>query len=134
MCMNRNGAIRVILFLCVTGLFFTTCIYHKGEEPAPINPKVSYTLNVKPIIVANCYTCHTDTSTNPDRPGYAFFNHFDQLQAVALRHSTVNPNYTVLIARLKHIESPGMPFKRDPLPDSLIQIIVDWVLLGAPEN
>ena len=132
--MSEHTTMRSFLFLCVACLFFTRCSYNKGDAPEPVKPNVSYTFDVKPIIVANCYTCHTDTSTNPDSPGHTFFNHFNELQHEALKPSNANSSYTVLIARLKHIESPGMPYKRDPLSDSLIQVIQDWVLIGAPEN
>jgi len=132
--MDKSTFGYVLLFLGITFLLFTACSYHKADDPGPVNPAVSYALDVKPIIVANCYTCHTDTSTNPDKPGFAFFNHFNELQYLALKPSAANSNYTILIARLKHIESPGMPFQRDPLSDSLIQVIQNWVRLGAPEN
>lgn len=132
--MIKNACAWVILLLGLTCLFFAECSYHKSADPAPLNPNVSYTLDVKPILVAQCYTCHTDTSTNPDKPGYAFFNHFNELQYLALKPSAENSNYTILIARLKYIETPGMPYKQKPLPDSLIQVIQNWVRIGAPKN
>ncbi|WP_018343545.1 hypothetical protein [Cytophaga aurantiaca] len=115
-------------------ILLNACTYNKGETPVPVNRDVRYSVDVKPILVTHCFKCHSDTATNPDRPGYAFFNHFDEIQGEALKVSTANPNYTVLIARLKHIESPGMPFQETPLSDSLIQVIQDWVLIGAPNN
>lgn len=132
--MTENKSWMCFLLACTALLIMSNCSYHKGETPVPANPSVSYQKDIKPILITHCYTCHTDTSTNPDRPGYAFFNHFDQLQHEALTHSVVNANYTILIARLKNIESPGMPYKKAPLADSLIQKIQDWVLIGAPEN
>lgn len=130
---NRAPAYGII-FLGLTCWFFLKCTYHKAEEPKPLDSSVSYALDVKPIIIAHCYSCHTDSSTNPDKPGFAFFNHFNELQYLALKPSAANSNYTILIARLKHIESPGMPFQQNPLSDSLIQVIQKWVLIGAPEN
>lgn len=110
------------------------CAYNKGETPVPENNNVRYSADVKPILITHCFKCHSDTATNPDRPGYAFFNDFNDVQTLALKASLADPNYTVLIARLRYIESPGMPFREAPLSDSLIQIIQDWVLLGAPNN
>lgn len=115
-------------------LLLNNCTYNKGETPVPFNKNVRYTVDVKPILITHCFKCHSDTATNPDRPGYAFFNNFNEIQNLALKTSTANPNYTVLIARLRHIESPGMPFQETPLSDSLIQVIQDWVLVGAPNN
>ena len=115
-------------------MFLSGCAYNKGENPVPVNSNVSYKINVKPILVTHCFKCHSDTATNPNRPGYAFFNNFSEVERVAQKTSTANSNYKVLIARLKLIESPGMPFQETPLSDSLIQVIQDWVLIGAPNN
>lgn len=118
------------------GIFvvLNACTYNKGENPIPVNKSVSYLKDVKPILVLRCFKCHTDTATHAQKPGYAFFNNISEIQKYAVRSSASNPNYSVLIARLKQLESPGMPFKETPLSDSLIQIIQDWVLLGAPNN
>jgi hypothetical protein len=137
--LNKNYMKHSNTWLCFFSLlvvFFMiqACAYNKGDTPVPTNPNVSYTMDIKPILIANCYICHTDTSTNPDRNTSVFFNHFNQLQHEATTPSTANSNYTILIARLKHIETPGMPYNRAPLADSLIAKIQDWVLIGAPEN
>lgn len=122
------------IILCAAAmLFLINCSYNSGKEPIPSNPAVSYTLDVKPILITHCYACHTDTSTNADKPGYAFFNYFNELKK-EIKPSAANSNYSILIARLKHIESPGMPYNQAPLSDSLIQVIQDWILIGAPEN
>jgi len=121
--------VSTALFMLLNG-----CAYNKGENPVPVNNNVSYEIDVKPILVTHCFKCHSDTATNPDKPGYALFNNFSEVQRLALKVSTANPNFTVLIARLKNIESPGMPFQEAPLSDSLIQVIQDWVLIGAPNN
>ncbi len=131
---NRSHIYIGTIIVCMLFNVLNGCTYNKGEEPVPFNSNVSYAVDVKPVLITHCYKCHSDTATNPDRPGYAFFNDFDEIQGVALKASTANPNYTVLIARLKHIESPGMPYLQSPLSDSLIQVIQDWVLVGAPNN
>jgi hypothetical protein len=122
------------IFSIVIFIGLNACAYNKGENPAPVNKSVSYLKDVKPILVTHCFKCHTDTSTNPNRPGYAFFNNFSEIQKYALRASISNPNYSVLVARLKHLESPGMPYQEAPMVDTLIQKIQDWVLFGAPNN
>ena len=115
-------------------MLLNACAYNKGEAPVPVNRSVSYALDVKPIIITHCFKCHSDTATNPNRSGSVFFNDFSVVQTLALKQSNADPNYTVLIARLRYIESPGMPFRESPLSDSLIQVIQDWVLIGAPNN
>jgi hypothetical protein len=132
--MENFKKMKFYFLLIVLFMLFNGCAYNKGENPVPVNSNVHYTVDVKPILITHCFKCHSDTATNPDRPGYAFFNNFNDIQHEALKASTANPDYTVLIARLKHIESPGMPFQETPLSDSLIQVIQDWVLIGAPNN
>lgn len=132
--MNNLKKEYYYFFSATLFILLNACAYNKGEAPVPVNSNVRYSIDVKPILITHCFKCHSDTATNPDRPGYAFFNDFSQIHTLAVKASTANPNYTVLIARLKHIESPGMPFQETPLSDSLIQVIQDWVLIGAPNN
>ena len=120
------------LFFCST-LFITSCTYDKGTE-VPFDSNVSYSKDIQPIIENNCYTCHSSTATNPEKPGYAFFDDFDELKRYATKTSTTNVAYTTLQARIRHIESPGMPFNRDPLPEAKILLIENWIKAGAPNN
>ena len=110
------------------------CTYDKALDAGPVIPFVSYKDEIKPIIVANCYQCHSSTSTDPERPGYAFFDDFNELQRYSLKTSTANSAYTTLQARIRHIESPGMPFKKSPLPETQIVLIENWIRAGAPNN
>jgi hypothetical protein len=120
-------------FLCVF-LLISGCASNTVEL-VDLGPPVSYQTDIKPILVTHCYKCHTDTATHPDKPGYAFWNDFSELQTYALATSTANPAYTKIQARLRHIEIPGMPYDQaQPLPDSLIVKIERWIKQGAPNN
>ena len=121
------------LFLIVI-TFLTACTYDEAAEVDPIISKVSYKDDIQPIISINCYSCHSSIATDPERPGYAFFDDFNELKRYALKPSAVNAALTTLQARLRQIEFPGMPFKRDPLPESEIQLIEKWIKAGAPNN
>jgi hypothetical protein len=129
----------MLIFGCI--LLLNACKYNKGEDLGPIGSPVNFQTEIKPIIINNCVTCHSDTATNPSKPGYAFFLQvkggsadFSVLQQYAIARSTANPAYTKLSARLRGIESPAMPFQRPPLPDSLIKKIENWSRQGAPLN
>ncbi len=122
-----------ILFLIVITLL-VACTYDKAAEVDPIISNVSYKDDIQPIISINCYSCHSSIATDPERPGYAFFDDFNELKRYALKPSTVNAELTTLQARLRQIEFPGMPFKRNPLPESEIQLIEKWIKAGAPNN
>lgn len=123
------------IFYLICGLVLSGCAYNRADEEDQ-GPPVSYSQQVQPILVTHCYHCHTDTSTNvlqnPD-PN-ARWNVFENIQRVALKPSS-DPRYSRLIAVLKHVEQPYMPYDRiDPLPDSLVNIIYRWTKQGAPNN
>lgn len=131
----------IILVLCTTG-----CNYDiKRVSPATVpiidtlvnkcdTSEVTYLKTIKPLLVKNCYTCHTDTSTNPNRNTYAFFNDFNQLQTYATARSVTDPHYTTLQARIRHIESPGMPLSLPSLSECDIRKFEIWISKGAKNN
>ncbi|MDB5257432.1 MAG: hypothetical protein JWM14_2127 [Chitinophagaceae bacterium] len=128
------------LFLLCALLSLASCEYNKGEDLGADGPPVVFSSDIKPIIINNCVMCHSDTATNPDKPDptlHLFFlqgaGDFSILQQKALQSSTI-PGYTLIQARLHHLEEPYMPFNRPQLPDSLIKKIDRWVKQGAPLN
>ena len=132
---TNNGLFKRSRFIFLSILsFFQGCTYDSAPEIDPNISAVSYSQEIKPIIEANCYRCHSATSTDPDKPGYAFFDDFDELKYFALKKSVFNPAYTTLQGRIRHIEIPGMPFNEDPLPEEEIQLIELWIKAGAPNN
>lgn len=128
-----------ISFFCYI-LFLTACAYNKVEI-APgddrIRP-VSYILDVKPILVANCYHCHSEGGTDPQAanvPVGTLWDHFDQLQNYALAQDPIASGYTKISARINHVGStPYMPMNLPKLSDSEIQIIDQWIHGGAQNN
>lgn len=121
---------------CLCMLFTAfSCTYNEAPEINVEEPvSISYELDIKPIIAANCYSCHSASATDPDKAGYAFLDKFEELQRYALKPSTSNASMTTLQARIRFIEFPGMPFKQDPLPESDIEKIEAWIKAGAPNN
>lgn len=125
-----------LLLLCVLN-----CTYDKAKEitPKPLEAgcdtmNVTYALTVKPIIEKNCYECHSTTATNPEKPGYAFFNDFNELQNYATQKSVADANYTTLQAAIRHIGSIKMPQNRAQLSECDIRKIEIWIKQGAPQN
>jgi hypothetical protein len=127
----RAFYIRLLIALVAS---ISGCVYHDFETIEILPFEGSFNADIKPIIESRCYRCHSTTATDPERPGYAFFDDFAELKYFALKKSVVNPSYTTLQARLRYIESPGMPFNQDPLPEEQIRLIESWIGAGAPEN
>jgi hypothetical protein len=128
----------VPLFLSV--LMMHACEYNKGKDLGPIGPPVSFDTVIKPIIIQNCVKCHSDTSTNTNRPGYAFFikgashNDFSELQFYALKPSS-NSTYTDMTQRIHGYDGVERMPKFGPyLPDSTMAKIDRWIGHGAPLN
>jgi hypothetical protein len=123
------------IFYLIGFFILSGCAYNVADEE-DMGPPVSYSQQVKPILVTHCYHCHTDTATHQDRnpdPNVQW-NVFENVQKAALKPSS-DPRYSKLVAVLKHTEQPFMPFdKLDPLPDSLVNIIHNWAKQGAPNN
>lgn len=128
-----------IYFFCFM-LFLAACAYNKVEivPGEDLGPPISYDLEVKPIIVANCYQCHSDGATDPDAafvPPDAHWDHFDQLQHYALDPDPVAVGYTRISARINHVgNTPYMPMDLPKLSDSDIEKIDRWIRQGALNN
>lgn len=125
--------LKALMALMIIGLV-NACTYHDFGAPEVLPFEGSFSADIKPIIESRCYQCHSTNASDPHRPGYAFFDDFEELKRYALKKSTVDPSYTTLQARLRYIESPGMPFEQDPLPEDQIRLIESWIGAGAPNN
>ena len=89
--------------------------------PAPI--VVKYSTDVKPIIQANCIECHTNPPQNgAPMPLLTYENVRDAIIARGLinRISSTDPNFS-------------MPFGRDRLPQSKIDLIIAWKNSNYPQ-
>lgn len=124
--------------LCVAfaAILLAGCAYNK-LEPEVVTVQVSYEKDIKPIITARCYHCHSDNPSNPNSagiPANSRFDHFDQLQNYALAPSSNSPGITKIVAQIKHLDAPGMPYDEPMLTASEIEKIESWVKQGAPNN
>ena len=85
--------------------------------------EVSYSNDILPVMVNNCYSCH---STSSDQTGIILEGHTN-LSAYA--------NSGVLLGVIKHDEGyPQMPFNSDQLDNCSIEKFEAWINQGAPNN
>jgi hypothetical protein len=122
-----------ILFYFFAMSFLAGCAYNKMDMRC-VGPPATYATDIKPILITHCYKCHTASATDPDRNGSVFLDDFEVLQQLAKSPSSINSSMSILEARLRHVESPGMPYKATPLPDSIICKFENWIQQGAPNN
>jgi mono/diheme cytochrome c family protein len=108
------------LVVC-TAVFFANCTSSK-KVASVAAPAVTYTGNVEQLLVANCSPCHF-----PAKGGNKLA--FDNV-------ANARDNIDNLISRIEmHPGDRGfMPFKRDRLSDSVINVFKQWKADGLADR
>jgi hypothetical protein len=92
-----------------------------SKNAASTAPKYTYTGNVKSLMLTHCTPCHFPPKGNK-KP-------YDS-------YSAVKNDIDSILSRVN--KNPGekgfMPFKHPKLPDSTINVLVQWKKDGFPEN
>ncbi len=118
---------RIINALLICVVIFSGCYYDVAEElypPTTCNTaNMSYQANITPILVNNCYVCHSVA----DHQGDVTLEGYDELIKYV--------NSGQLLGAIKH-ESPYsfMPQDAPKLKDCDIAKIEQWIIDGAPNN
>lgn len=85
------------------------------------SPAITYTANVKPLMVANCSPCHFPPKGN--KKAYDSYTAVKMDIDSILRRVHLNPN-----------QKGFMPFKKAKLSDSTINVLAQWKKDGLLEN
>ena len=126
----KKKLVTFSLIAAITASVFSGCHYDKAElvYPQAANcdaTNASYSMDVLPILTANCYTCHSGTAS---ASGGRKFDDY-----TLLKNNFVNTGKLVLAVT----HSPGatpMPFNQPKMADCNINKIIAWVNRGAPNN
>ena len=107
------------LAILFTAFIFQYC--HSAKKAQKAHPAVTYEANVQPIIAASCSPCHIPPGGNK----------------LALNsYAAASKNIDSMLVRIE--KNPGdkgfMPFKHPKLPDSTIQVFVNWKAGGLKEK
>ena len=108
-----------VLFLLAVPFVLQFCSSSKNAAKA--TPKLTYTSNVQPLMVANCSPCHFPPRGNKK----AFDNYIAVKGNIDSLINRVNRNPT---------DKGFMPFKHSKLADSTINVFVKWKSDGMLEN
>jgi hypothetical protein len=115
----------------------SACSYTNGyEAPAPCNlpETVTYQLDVLPILVRNCYSCHSANEYQVGSSGTLNMEKFSELKA----YTTAASGHGDVSALLGNIrQDPGfnaMPQGGGKLTECEIALIKAWIDQGAPQN
>lgn len=120
--MKRN---IIILILLSYGVFSCTNASEDDLiEVIPLTTSVTYLDNVKPIIDANCISCHSDPPINGAPISLVTFEN--------VKNAIENNG---LISRISSDDLAFvMPFGGPKLPQSTIDIIIQWEIDGLLED
>jgi len=129
------------LFACglLAGFLFSLtipsgCFYDNEEELYPVvtcdTASMSYTNDIKPILVAKCYKCHSNAnSVGQGAPAFEDFAEF-KLRAVGNL-----PTNQKLLNRINNAAAPMPPLSEGGLLAECDRSKIEsWVKAGAPEN
>jgi hypothetical protein len=101
-----------------TAVLFQYCSSTKKAQKSV--PAITYHANVQPIIANTCSPCHIPPGGN---------------KKALNTYTAAKDNIDDIITRIQ--KNPGdrgfMPFKHPKLPDSTIQVFVQWKNEGMPE-
>lgn len=109
----------LFLFIAVICEFCTSS--KKATKTPPPPPKMTYQTNVQSIVMASCSPCHTGANARQKS-----LNTYDQVKA----------NIDDIITRIQRNPNDRgfMPKNHPKLPDSTIQVFVQWKNNGLAER
>src|SRR5262245_32733756 len=105
------------------------------SPPPPLEFK-SYSESIQPIFNRSCLTgCHSTVdaprSDNLDLSSWEAVFRGSDFGEVIIPYL---PNESHVIDHLTGVATPQMPLSRDPLPTNEIDLIKEWITLGAPND
>lgn len=101
--------------------------------PAPAAQPVSFADHLLPIFEESCASCHDDDDPSG---GLVLTSHAGVLEGGSSGQTVVpgDPDGSRLFRLVAHLEKPHMPKDGDQLPAAEIELIKQWIALGAPAD
>jgi hypothetical protein len=135
---NLSTYRRAVLGLAVAlaGTLAACSYTNSYEAPKPCNlpQTVSYQTHVLPILVQQCYSCHSGQNYVAMSNKTFNMEDFTQVKYYATPANGIN-NVSYLVGNIRH--DPGfvaMPYNGGKLAECDIALIKAWVDAGAPSN
>jgi hypothetical protein len=121
-----------LILVMIGSLLSGACDYDKSSEVIPIvKDNVSFSLDIQPILTAQCATCHSLGKTEPDlRKGYAY----ESLKG--LEEGSIVPGDAEGSELIEMLEGGGdnpMP-PRNAMTPTKVALIKKWIDEGALDN
>jgi hypothetical protein len=106
-----------------------------GTGARPVDPFVSFSNDIFPIFQTNCSGagCHIGSAAN----GLSLSSYASLMSGTSANGPVVipgNADESYLVLAIEGTIAPRMPYRRAPLPDTLIGLIRNWIDDGALDN
>lgn len=120
----------VLMFLLaiLLSIMLVSC---KHDADVAVNPQISYGVDVKPIISANCSYSGCHSSTNFQRFSLVTYNDVISNGEVNGKDAVDTKLYKSMIGRGQELMPPS---PNSPLSDTQIKIVLLWLKQGAKNN
>jgi hypothetical protein len=132
----KNKILLLKIVTCITAVILLSislqsCTYdYLSPEEFTIPAEVSFKQHVVPIFSKNCNSsgCHNSGGAPPDLTVDNAHMHLSQLGLI----DPENPEKSILYIRMRSVSKPMPP--DGLLPESQIQMILEWIKQGAEDN
>lgn len=115
---------------------FVCSIAFSSGEPALSSKLISLKSDVMPILQARCGKCHLNGKTRSNLS----LETFEGIQKGGKRGMILNkekPLESTMWLKISSENPPfgeRMPLSQEPLPESELKVIKEWIMVGAPNN
>lgn len=132
---SEGIAFGVLVASGIITLILAGCGSNPGPEGADMTATaeyvgvVSYAAEVQPILSQQCGPCHTT-----EQQGGLSLMSYEDVTTTGEHAPIVQPGRPETSLLMVAMRSSLMPHEGVALSDEDIQIVEDWILLGAPDN
>ena len=121
---------QFIILITAVILVSAYAIFQISTTDAASRSGVSFATDVKPILESRCGTCHMGEFTSAD----LHMDTYESLMAGSQDGPVIVPGSAKKSLLVQKISAGEMPKRGPKLTPVQIQIIVDWINAGAPNN
>lgn len=101
--------------------------------PVSAQQKVTYDDHIKPIFRAHCLTCHNTNKKSSDLDLSTYTNVMQGgASGASIEPGDADNSYLYML--VAHTSEPYMPPNKDRIPDGEVDLLKQWIDLGAPES
>ena len=131
----RSLAISVCRLLCLCVLSLPDRQIEAGEQGRPHQSPISYSHQVKPLLMRNCAGCHGPDAwwSTPYQQGLDVTTYAGLMKG-GIRGADVVPGSPRTSRLQQYVETGVMPFTGEKLKSSDLQLLSAWIKEGAKED